>query len=365
MKILLLTAEHGFGFINQADALAKGLNRIGVVCHIEKIHQNKLDQAKLVKYHPDFIISIGDWHDVNLLLQTPLQAGFPVIPWLVADDKADEWVSAYNQIPLVLSTSEHVKQTLIAGGIKSSLIDVLPEAVDDSIWKSWPDQKRQDFLQLISVSRPDLDLLPRLDLERAIQEHIPIIFTTGGYATAKGAQEVMRALAEIDQLPWIYIIKTWPSTEGFRHCAEEMALADELGISNQVRYIVGEFAHDFIVGLISICDIYAAPSRHEGFGLPLVEAQMCGKPVVSVAATAVQETVIHGQTGWLAKVDPDAHDTRAHVGDLSDYLKRLISNKAERESMGKKAAQHAYANYRPEVIAKRLLEIIATKYPRL
>ena len=38
--------------------------------------------------------------------------------------------------------------------------------------------------------------------------------------------------------------------------------------------------------LIAACDIYAAPSRLEGFGMPQVEAGACGKPVIGIKAMA-------------------------------------------------------------------------------
>jgi glycosyltransferase involved in cell wall biosynthesis len=56
-------------------------------------------------------------------------------------------------------------------------------------------------------------------------------------------------------------------------------------------------------GLYAGALAFVLPSRHEGFGLPCLEAMACGIPVVAAAAGALPETV--GDAGLL--VDPDDH----------------------------------------------------------
>jgi len=45
--------------------------------------------------------------------------------------------------------------------------------------------------------------------------------------------------------------------------------------------------------------VYLGTARNEGFGIPLIEAQACGVPVISTAFTSMIELV--GETGWLVK----------------------------------------------------------------
>jgi glycosyltransferase involved in cell wall biosynthesis len=46
--------------------------------------------------------------------------------------------------------------------------------------------------------------------------------------------------------------------------------------------------------LYSQADLYLAPSRHEGFGIPVLEAFRCGCPVLASSGGALPETVGNG-----------------------------------------------------------------------
>ncbi|MEM3151209.1 MAG: glycosyltransferase family 4 protein [Candidatus Bathyarchaeia archaeon] len=75
------------------------------------------------------------------------------------------------------------------------------------------------------------------------------------------------------------------------------------------------------------CDVFCFPSLWEGFGLPLIEAQACGKPVVAFNHCAMPEIVKNNETGIL--VPPK--DSKK----LSEALIRLLKNEVERIKMGK------------------------------
>ena len=65
--------------------------------------------------------------------------------------------------------------------------------------------------------------------------------------------------------------------------------------------------------MLNACDIYAAPSRIEGFGMIQVEAMACGKPVVSINVGGPAETIIHNKTGFLAGVAEEVKLTEEWV----------------------------------------------------
>lgn len=362
MKVFLLVAEHGYSFVNQAKALAKGLEQIGIENSIERITRSELPVEKLKKFRPDLVLGIGSWHSYPFLIKGPQSLGFKVIPWLVSDGYINKYIKEYNQLTLILTTSEHCQKVLARDGIKNNLIKVLPEAVDSDFWHQLEEKELTSFLKFISISEVNFSLPLNFDLVRAHQENFPVFFTTGGSATNKGAQEIIQALGKIrnslGNRPWLYLIKTWPSPGSFADSIRELNLVQKFNLWENVRYLVGEFSQEFIRGLMSFCTIYVAPSRTEGFGLPLVEAQMCGKPVVSVQATSTQEVVKDGVTGFLAKTELVNGQPRANIESLARHLETLLKNEKLRLKMGKKAKVFAIQKFNPKTIARQLIKLI-------
>jgi 1,2-diacylglycerol 3-alpha-glucosyltransferase len=92
------------------------------------------------------------------------------------------------------------------------------------------------------------------------------------------------------------------------------------------------FAHDVpedeLPYYYAACDVYATATLWEGFNIPLVEAQACGKPVVAFDIGPHPEVVENGVTGIL--VPPN------DVAMLSAVLTELLQNKDTRQAMGKR-----------------------------
>jgi glycosyltransferase involved in cell wall biosynthesis len=91
------------------------------------------------------------------------------------------------------------------------------------------------------------------------------------------------------------------------------------------------------VGHAPIEDIWAAhhamvmPSRYEGLPLALVEAMLCGRPVIATDVAGHSELVDDGVTGFLADAPTAASMARA--------LERFWERRAEAEHMGKVGAE--------------------------
>jgi glycosyltransferase involved in cell wall biosynthesis len=165
-------------------------------------------------------------------------------------------------------------------------------------------------------------------------------------------------------------------------------MATDLGIEKNVTYETNTISRNFMPYLIGACDIYAAPSRLEGFGMPQVEAGACGKPVLSIKAMGMLDTLIHGETAYLADVArrivvndvtlgdesgyeanhkvifkvPRTVDYRANVHDIAKYMLLLMNDAALREKMGKAGRARVVENFDYRVVAKRFLQIMNDKF---
>ena len=148
-----------------------------------------------------------------------------------------------------------------------------------------------------------------------------MILTVGGDAASKGAQEVMQALAIIDtKAPdWKYVCKVWPQPRTNNQNMADLEMAAHLGIEKNVTFATNTISRNFMPYLVGACDIYAAPSRLEGFGMPQVEAGACGKPVLGIKAMGMLDTLIDGETGFLANVAQKIIVNQVMLGDESGF----------------------------------------------
>ncbi|WP_165922991.1 glycosyltransferase [Sulfurirhabdus autotrophica] len=78
--------------------------------------------------------------------------------------------------------------------------------------------------------------------------------------------------------------------------AELEALAERLGVSNQIRF--SGFVKN-VDPFYTACDVVVLTSKVEGLPMCLIEAMRAGRAVVSTRVGGVPELVVEGETGWL------------------------------------------------------------------
>ena len=100
----------------------------------------------------------------------------------------------------------------------------------------------------------------------------------------------------------------------------------ELGICDQVRFLGKQ---DQVEEVLSIADLFLIPSGSETFGLAALEAMSCSVPVISSDIGGLPEVNIHGETGYLCKLD----DTEC----MANYAMNILQD----EELHKEMAQNA------------------------
>jgi len=362
------------GLATQGDLLYKGLVEMGVDAHPVHFESAQEKEWYYRWFTPDVVVGVGYWGHTPQLILHPQRYGVQPVPWLVADGYIANYQEVLNALPLILVTSNWVKEMYVRDGIDSSKIEVLPVGCNTDTFIPFEknDPKILAVREALGISHDQL-----------------MILTVGGDATSKGAQEVMQALAIIDaKAPdWKYICKVWPQPRTKRQNLIDLEMANRLGIEKNVTYAINTISRNFMPYLIGACDIYAAPSRLEGFGMPQVEAGACGKPVISVKAMGMLDTLIHGKTALLAKVAqkivvnevllgeesgfedhhkvifnvPRTVDYRANVQDIAKYLLTLMTDSELREKMGRAGRRRVVENFDYRVVAKQFVKIINDK----
>lgn len=362
------------GLATQGDLLYKGLMELGVDVHAAHFESDQEKEWYYRWFKPDVVVGIGYWGYTPHLILNPQRFGMQPVPWLVSDGYIANYQDVLNALPLILVTSNWVKEMYVRDGIDGDRIEILPVGCDTDTFKPYSksDPKIIAVREALGISPDEL-----------------MILTVGGDAASKGGQEVMQALALIDKkVPkWKYVCKVWPQKRTKIQNISDDELATSLGIEKNVIYAVNTISRNFMPFLIAACDIYAAPSRLEGFGMPQVEAGACAKPVLSINAMGMLDTLVHGKTAFLAEVakkivvgevilgpesgfedhhkvvfnTPRIVDFRADVSDIAKYMSMLMNDALLREKMGKAGHDRVVKNFDYRVVAKKFVQIMNDK----
>jgi glycosyltransferase involved in cell wall biosynthesis len=362
------------GLATQGELLLQGLKDIGVDAHPAHFESPQEKEWYYRWFGPDVVVGIGYWGHTPHLVLHPQRYGVRTVPWFVADGYVANYHEVLNALPLILATSTWVKEVYRRDGLDVSKFEVLPVGCDTDAF--------------VPRDRDD----PKV---RAIREALGVaddqvmILTIGGDAASKGAQEVMQALALIDaKAPdWKYVCKVWPQPRTEQQNLVDLQLATHLGIEKNVVYTTSRISRNFMPYLMAACDIYAAPSRLEGFGMLQVEANACGKPVIGIKAMGMLDTLVHKQTAFLAGIAqevrlketilgadqgyrdghrvvfkrPRTADYRASVHDIANYLMDLMTDEKLRQRMGGAGRRRVVENFDYRVVARRFVEIVGNR----
>ena len=363
------------GLATQGDLLYRGLKELGVDSYAVHLESAQEKEWYYRWFKPDVVVGVGYWGHAPHLILHPQRYGVQPVPWLVADGYLANYQEIMEALPLILVTSEWVKSVFIRDGLSGDNIEVLPVGVDTD---SFIPRDKSD--PKVACVREALGVAPKQLM----------ILTVGGDAASKGAQEVMQALAIINgKAPdWKYVCKVWPQPRTLEQNLLDLQLATSLGIEKKVVYTTSIVSRNFMPYLMNSCDIYAAPSRLEGFGMPQVESGACGKPVLGLNAMAMAETLVHGETAFLASVatevvmretivgeesgwepghrvvfqKPRTVDYRASVHDIANYLMDLMEDSKLRKRFGEAGRKRVVENYDYRVVARKFVDIISRKF---
>jgi glycosyltransferase involved in cell wall biosynthesis len=125
-------------------------------------------------------------------------------------------------------------------------------------------------------------------------------------------------------------------------------LASDLSISNAIIF-TGFVSEDEKWDLLKNCDVFVLPSIIEGHPITVMEAMVCGKPVIATNVGPFPEIIRDGETGVLVPVDSAEYLVKAII-DLALNIER-------RKEMGRKARKDVEKRFDIKKIAEDYLRI--------
>jgi glycosyltransferase involved in cell wall biosynthesis len=234
------------------------------------------------------------------------------------DIKNPSLKKALHNADLILAVSSYTRNRLLQEqNLDPKKVSILPNTFDLTRFQIRP--------------KPD-HLLKKYGLKTGQ----PVILTVGRLAEAeryKGYDQVLQALPEIRQtIPDVHYIIVGKGDDKAR--IEQQII--HLGLQDSVT-LAGFIPDEQLCDYYNLCDVFAMPSKREGFGIVYLEALACGKPVLGGNQDGAVDALYHGELGVL--VNPD---------DVHEIAKTLIH-----------ILQNNYPNpliYEPESLRKNVIE---------
>jgi len=155
----------------------------------------------------------------------------------------------------------------------------------------------------------------------------PFLLNVGDLHPRKNQIGLIRAFSELirerPELPHVLVMAgqhTW-------FAPRVLEAVRNSGVAD--RIVLTRFVDDETLRLLyNGCDLFVFPSFYEGFGLPVIEAMACGRPVVCSSATALPEVT----NGAAVLFEP--HSTAQQMRAMRDVLlDRELSERMQRKSL--------------------------------
>ncbi len=215
---------------------------------------------------------------------------------------ASEWLipKVYRRTPAV-AVSESTKSELIEMGIPEENITVIHNSVDHDLYQ--PDGIKHD--------KPfTIGFLGRIKKYKSI-DHVLQAFEK---IKNRVPDAQLLVVGDGDYLP------------ALKKIASEMKYRDEIIFTG---YVSGEDKVKYIHEM----DIVVNPSPKEGWGLTVIEANACGKPVIGADVPGLRDSIIHDRTGLLYEY--------GDIETLMIHLFRVYSDRDLRMTLSQNALDWA------------------------
>ncbi|MDY6784794.1 MAG: glycosyltransferase [Cyanobacteriota bacterium] len=234
-------------------------------------------------------------------------AGIPY--WIVAHGveawniQRPELKRALRHADRILAVSNYTRDRLLQEqNLDSDRISLLPNTFDGNRFKIIP--KSPNLLQRHGLTPQHKIILTVARLDSSERY--------------KGYDKILYALAQIRNcVPNVHYLLVGSGCDRDR----VQRLVNQLHLQNCVT-LVGFVPDEMLVDYYNLCDVFAMPSKGEGFGIVYLEALACGKPVLGGDRDGAIDALCHGELGALVNPDDVGQIARA----LTQILQRAYPN---------------------------------------
>ena len=178
----------------------------------------------------------------------------------------------------------------------------------------------------------------------------------GRRAPNKGHAHILRTLAAWrDLFPEVELrcrIVGSPDPHLSSYYRELEALESELGIEGRVEWLQ-HISNAELESIFRSSHIYLNLSEHEGFCVPLIEAQALGMPVITTGVTAL------GETAGAQQVVVPVPSSQADYDVLAGFAREMCVSPQLRETFVQAGFRNVFYRFASQAIEARFLEDLA------
>ncbi len=177
-----------------------------------------------------------------------------------------------------------------------------------------------------------------------------ILLNVGRLASHKNQIVMIEAMAKLrEQHPDVALVLLGDGPDLNR----VLAKISDLNLENVVKVVTTKIPQTEMAKIYSSAYIYLCPSLREIFGMTILEAMACGRPVIGSNVGGIPEVVKHGVNGFI--IDP------LDVEGLYRYISILLEDHAKYDFFRSEALKTS-KKYSWDVIAKNFVEVYEKVY---
>jgi len=194
-----------------------------------------------------------------------------------------------------------------------------------------------------ALFRPDAAARAAIRATLGVAADKLVIVTVGRLVRHKGFPELVAAMRDVP-LAEIWVVGERLASDRGPDMGVALRAA---GLGDRLR-LLGY--RDDVAAIVAAADIFVLFSQFEGLPMSVIEAMLCGLPVVASDIPGLREQVEHGTTGFLVPRDD--------VPALAGALKKMVAEADLRATMGAAGRMRAMRMYDEKLVVARTLDAL-------